>query len=53
MDDISVVPEMYVIPHNKVKDFLYQNPKGNRKGINLSMLRNSANEYKNNWNQLK
>ncbi len=53
MDEISVVPEMFVIPHNKVKDFLYQNPKGNRKGINLSMLRNSASEYKNNWNQLK
>ncbi len=53
MDEISVVPEMFVIPHNKVKDFLYQNPKGNRKGINLSMLRNSAKEYKNNWNQLK
>lgn len=53
MDDISVVPEMFVIPHNKIKDFLYQNPKGNRKGINLSMLRNSVNEYKNNWNQLK
>lgn len=53
MDEISVVPEMYVIPHKKIKDFLYQNPKGNRKGINLSMLRNSAKEYKNNWNQLK
>ncbi|GAP41906.1 hypothetical protein TBC1_1132 [Lentimicrobium saccharophilum] len=53
MDEISVVPEMFVIPHNKVKDFLYQNPKGNRKGINLSMLRNSAIDYKNNWNQLK
>ncbi|GAB1453680.1 hypothetical protein MASR2M47_37360 [Draconibacterium sp.] len=53
MDDINIVPEMFVIPHNKVKDFLYQNPKGNRKGINLSMLRNSAKEYKNNWNQLK
>jgi len=53
MDDINIVPEMFVIPHNRVKDFLYQNPKGNRKGINLSMLRNSAKEYKNNWNQLK
>lgn len=53
MDEISVVPEMFVIPHNKLNDFLYQNPKGNRKGINLSMLRNTANEYKNNWNQLK
>lgn len=53
MDEISVVPEMFIIPHNKIKDFLYQNPKGNRKGINLSMLRNSATEYKNNWNQLK
>lgn len=48
MDDINIVPEMFVIPHNKVKDFLYQKPKGNRKGINLSMLRNSAKEYKNN-----
>ncbi len=53
MNDPMQVPEIYVLPHNSIKDFMYRNPKGNRKGINLSTLRKEAKEFENNWNILK
>ena len=53
MSDPLVLPEIYIVPHNKVKDLMYHNPKGNRKGINLSMLRASGKKYLNNWDILK
>jgi hypothetical protein len=53
MSDPLVLPEIYVLPHNDLKELMYHNPKGNRKGINLSMLRNKAAAYRNNWEILK
>lgn len=53
MSDPMIVPEIYIVPHNKIKDLLYRNPKGNRKGINLSMLRANGKKYSNNWDLLK
>jgi hypothetical protein len=53
MSDPLVLPEIYVVPHNDLKDLMYHNPKGNRKGINLSMLRSTAAAYRNNWEILK
>jgi len=50
--DPTVVPEIYIVPYDKAKDLMYHNPKGNRKGINLSTLRNAGMEYLNNWNLL-
>jgi hypothetical protein len=43
MSDPLVLPEIYVLPHHDLKELMYHNPKGNRKGINLSMLRSKQN----------
>lgn len=53
MSDSLVLPEICVLPHNALKELMYYNPKGNRKGINLSMLRSKAEAYRNNWKILK
>ena len=53
MSDPLVLPEIYVLPHNDLKELMYHNPKGNRKGINLSTLRSKAEDYRNNWEILK
>lgn len=53
ISDPIQVPEIYVLPHNNIKDLIYRNPKGNRKGINLSTLRKEAKKFENNWNLLK
>ena len=49
----SILPEIYILPYNKAKDLMYRNPKGNRKGINLSTLRSEASEFKDNWEILR
>lgn len=53
ISDPMVVPEIYIVPYNKVKGLMYHNPKGNRKGINLSMLRSDGKKYLCNWDLLK
>ena len=53
MSDPLELPEIYVLPHNDLKELMYHNPKGNRKGINLSTLRSKAEDYRNNWEILK
>jgi len=53
MSDPLVLPEIYVLPHNDLKELMYHNPKGNRKGVNLSTLRSKAAAYRNNWEMLK
>jgi hypothetical protein len=49
MTDPKIIPEIYVIPHNNLKNLMYHNPKGNRKGINLLTLRSKAGTYRDNW----
>jgi hypothetical protein len=53
MEDPSAYPEIYILPHNKVKDFVYQNPAKTRKTVNLSTLRNKGSSYKNCWRLLE
>ena len=53
MSDPFILPEIYLLPHNSLKELMYHNPKGNRKGINLSTLRSTAPQAKDNWNILK
>lgn len=49
--DLSLLPEIYVVPSNKIKQLMYHNPKKSRKGINLSLMRKELNtlKYYNNW----
>ena len=53
MSDPTVVPEMYVVPCGNLTKLMYRNPKGNRKGINLSELRLNGRDFLNNWEILK
>ncbi|MBU6332563.1 MAG: hypothetical protein KGQ80_09145 [Bacteroidetes bacterium] len=42
-------PEVYIIRSDKVEKFIYKNPKGNRKGIQLSEMRKNGIKYRNAW----
>lgn len=53
ISDINTVPEIYIVPSNKIEELTYINPKGNRKVINLSDLRRKAKQYSNNWKLLE
>lgn len=55
MDNPLELPEIYIIPYNQLTalDLIYHNPKGNRKGVNLSTLRQKAKDFQNNWDILK
>ena len=47
------MPEIYIVPHNKIKSLMYYSQNRKRKEINLSALRNKGIDYLNNWEQLK
>lgn len=49
----AVLPEIYIVPHNELSGLLYRNPKGNRKGVNLSVLRSKGEAHRDNWVILK
>jgi hypothetical protein len=51
IEDCLVSPEIYIVPSCKIEIMMYRNPKGNRKGITLSSLRNEK-KYRDNWEQL-
>ncbi len=51
INDCEVTPEIHIVPSNKIESIMYHNPKGNRKGINLSALRKEK-IYQNNWKLL-
>jgi len=53
IDDPLQVPEIYILPQSKIRELMYHNPKKTRKGINLSVLRKNASNYKDNWEILK
>ncbi len=53
MSDPLVLPEIYILPYSSLKELMYHNPKGNRKGINLSTLRSTAPQARDNWEILK
>ncbi|MCJ7446395.1 MAG: hypothetical protein MUO72_01750 [Bacteroidales bacterium] len=46
------VPEVYIVPSEKVPNLIYQNPKGTRRGITLSRIRTEASAYRDAWHLL-
>lgn len=49
--DLSVVPEIYVVPSDKLEQFIYEAPRSKRRVVNLSRMRkNDAEQYQNAWN---
>jgi hypothetical protein len=53
ISDPLSLPEIYIVPHNGLKELMYFNPKGNRKGINLSTLRSTGAQFKDAWSTLR
>lgn len=53
INNLESIPEIYIVPANAVKKLTYQNPKGNRRVVNLSRLRKDGKMYRDNWEILK
>ena len=51
--DPLVLPEVYIVPLNKLKPFVYISPKKDRKVLPLSRLRKDGSQYKDAWHLLK
>lgn len=45
-------PECWIVPSQRIKNLLYNNPKGNRQVIGRRTIIKKAHELKNNWNLL-
>ena len=61
MNDLTIIPECYVVPAADIlkkqkeldgESLLYQNPKGNRKGVQYCKLNKLRNKYLNNFDLL-
>jgi hypothetical protein len=53
IENLQILPEIYIVPSIKIEDYFYINPKGNRKVVKLSEMRSNGKKYRDNWNQLK
>jgi hypothetical protein len=51
--DYSVHPEIYILPSEKLEEFIYYNPKKTRRGLRLSRMRNEGQEFKDAWHLLR
>jgi hypothetical protein len=49
----SVLPEVYIVPSDKLEPLIYNSPKGNRRVLQLSRLRKDGSQYKDAWQLLK
>lgn len=48
--DLKVVPEVYVVPSDKLEQFIYEAPQSKRRVVNLSRMRKSdAKQYQDAW----
>jgi hypothetical protein len=53
IDDHTVIPQTFILPSSKVRNFLYRNPKGTRKGIRHAAMRTRGKKYLEAWHLLK
>ena len=53
INDISVVPEVYVVPSKSVAKLVYQNPSGSRRVVPVGRARRSWKQFKGAWEQLR
>jgi hypothetical protein len=49
ISDPTLLPEIYVVPSNKLAPFVYHSPKGKRKVVGLHKMRREAKKYLNAW----
>jgi hypothetical protein len=53
ISDPSVLPEVYIVPSERVSSMVYQNPAGNRRVIQLGRARKEWAQYKDAWHLLQ
>lgn len=53
MQDHSIVPEVYVVPSNRVQPLIYPSPNGKRHVLQLSRMRKKGAKYKDAWDLLQ
>lgn len=51
--DPNALPEVYIVPSDRIETFMYHNPKGTRKGISLSQMRVKGGRFRDAWNLIK
>jgi hypothetical protein len=53
IQDVSVSPDIYIVPSEKVAEIVYQNPKGNRRVVQSGRAKKSWQEYRDGWKLLR
>ncbi len=53
IEDVSVIPEVYIVPAKDVDKLLWENPNKTRKGISLGNMRKTESKYRDKWSLLK
>jgi hypothetical protein len=51
--DANILPEAYIVPSDKIEEFMYHNPKHTRKGIRLGHIRAKGIEFRDAWSLIK
>jgi hypothetical protein len=52
INDYSVLPEVYIVPSERLESLIYRNPNQTRQGVQLSTIRSEGSDFRNNWNLL-
>lgn len=50
ISDHSIIPEVYILPSNKLNSLVYHSPSGKRHVLQLSRMRKDGQRYKDAWN---
>jgi hypothetical protein len=53
INDHRVLPEIYIVPSERLVDFIYHNPNQTRQGVRLATMRRDGNEFKDAWYRLE
>ena len=53
IDDLSTLPEIYIVPSKEVKKITYQSPNSSRRVVSFSTLRKRETRYRVNWDCLR
>jgi hypothetical protein len=53
ISDPAVAPTVFLVPAEKISDYFYRNPKGNRQTVRYSTMRDDGQEFLEAWQQLQ
>jgi hypothetical protein len=53
IDDVAVVPSVFLVPATQISKYFYRNPKGTRVGVRYSRMRDAGKRFLEAWKQLR